>query len=231
METGMATDRGRCRERNEDSFGWKDNLFVLADGMGGHNAGEVASALVVEEVLRIDPKQEEFIPSLRVLLNQANQVLLDYADHHPECLGMGTTIALVKVETDRITVAHVGDSRVYLWRQTELIQLTRDHSVVEELVRGGGITEEEAQNHPQRNLLTKALGAPGEVEVEINEVSVGQGDRVLLCTDGLTSMLSKEEINQKLSMDLCAQEIADALVREANNRGGADNITVIVIKI
>ncbi|HHU52314.1 MAG TPA: Stp1/IreP family PP2C-type Ser/Thr phosphatase [Firmicutes bacterium] len=231
METGMATDRGRCRELNEDSFGWKDNLFVLADGMGGHNAGEVASALAVEEILRIDPNQDEFIPSLRLFLNQANQVLLDYAEQHPECRGMGTTIALVKVETDKITVAHVGDSRVYLWRQAELTQLTRDHSVVEELVRVGGLTEEEAQNHPHRNLLTKALGTQGEVGVEINEVAVDQGDRVLLCTDGLTSMLGKEEINQILSANLSAQEIADTLVTEANQRGGADNITVIVIKI
>lgn len=227
----MATDRGRCRELNEDSFGWKDNLFVLADGMGGHNAGEVASALAVEEILRIDPNQDEFIPSLRLFLNQANQVLLDYAEQHPECRGMGTTIALVKVETDKITVAHVGDSRVYLWRQAELTQLTRDHSVVEELVRVGGLTEEEAQNHPHRNLLTKALGTQGEVGVEINEVAVDQGDRVLLCTDGLTSMLGKEEINQILSANLSAQEIADTLVTEANQRGGADNITVIVIKI
>lgn len=231
METGMATDRGRCRELNEDSFGWKDNLFVLADGMGGHNAGEVASALAVEEILRIDPNQGEFIPSLRLFLNQANQVLLDYAEQHPECRGMGTTIALVKVETGKITVAHVGDSRVYLWRQAELTQLTRDHSVVEELVRVGGLTEEEAQNHPQRNLLTKALGTQGEVGVEINEVVVEQGDRVLLCTDGLTSMLGKDEINQILSADLSSQEIADTLVGEANQRGGADNITVIVIKI
>jgi|SRR5690554_1049049 len=231
MEIGMSTDRGQCREINEDSLGWKDNLLVLADGMGGHNAGEIASALVVERVLRLDTNEKEFIPALRSVLNQANQLLLDYAKRYPECQGMGTTIVLAKVDEEKITIAHVGDSRLYLWRKGELTQITRDHSVVEELIREGGITEEEARIHPQRNLLTKALGTPGDVEAEITEAPVTKGDRILLCSDGLTTMLEKQEINRVLSANVSVQEIADHLIQEANNCGGIDNITVMVVQI
>lgn len=231
MELGMATDVGRYREINEDSLGRKGNLVVVADGMGGHSAGEVASALAVEHILRLETEGEAFIDSLRRALNEANQALLDYAAANPDCSGMGTTIALVKVEGDKAIIAHVGDSRVYLWQQGELHRMTRDHSVVEELIRNGGITEEEAKTHPQRNLLTRALGTPGEVEIEISEIAVNKGDRILLCTDGLTSMLDHEEIKEVISRDNHPQIIAETLVHLANERGGLDNISVVVVAI
>ncbi len=231
MKVGMATHVGKVRETNEDSMGRKDTLLVLADGMGGCNAGEVASALVVERVLAIEAEGSEFIDILPISLNKANRALLDYASLHRECSGMGTTVAIVKVETDRIYVAHVGDSRVYWWHEGILTQLTTDHSLVEELVRGGGITKEQAKCHPQKNVLTRALGTPGEIKVECKEHPVTKGDRILLCTDGLTVMLDNEEIASILALDLSPQESAEYLVKTANDKGGIDNISVIIAQV
>ena len=135
----------KVRAVNEDSIGWKGTLLVLADGMGGHQAGEVASALVVEKMLALDTTGLDFKTALTSTLNLANQALLNYAMKHQECKGMGTTVVVVQVEADQIKVAHIGDSRAYLWRAGQCIQLTCDHSLVAELVRSGGITEEEAR--------------------------------------------------------------------------------------
>lgn len=228
MKVGMATHVGKVRAVNEDSIGWKGMLLVLADGMGGHQAGEVASALVVERVLALDTTGPDFKTALISTLNEANQALLAYAGAHQECLGMGTTVVVTKVEGDRLCVAHIGDSRAYLWRQGTCTQLTNDHSLVTELVRSGGITPEEAKNHPQRHILTRALGSPGPVEPEYQEIAVAADDRLLLCSDGLTAMLSDEEINAVLGMEASPQVIADALVAAANDRGGIDNISAIV---
>lgn len=228
MKVGMATHVGRVRTVNEDSIGRRGPLLVLADGMGGHQAGEVASALVVERVLALETNAVNFQAELTSALSVANQTLLAYAGEHQECLGMGTTVVVAKVEANRICVAHIGDSRAYLWHQEQLTQLTMDHSLVAELVQSGGITEEEAQNHPQRNVLTKALGASGPVEPEYREVPVTAGDRLLLCSDGLTIMLSDAEIATLLGVESSPQAVADCLVAEANGRGGIDNISVIV---
>ncbi len=228
MKVGMATHVGKVREINEDCIGRKGTLLVLADGMGGHQAGEVASALVVERVLALEAEGPDFKEALASVIQEANHVLLKYAGEHEECTGMGTTVAVVKVENGRICVAHVGDSRVYLWRQGVLTQLTEDHTLVAELVRNGGITEEQARNHPQRHILTRALGTPMEVKVEYAEYAIAPGDRVLLCSDGLTVMLSHEEIAALLSAELSPQEIAEQMVQTANEKGGIDNISVIV---
>src|SRR5690554_2730776 len=190
MEFRTASDVGKIRKINEDSLGYKKNFFVIADGMGGHYAGQ-----------------------------------------HPECHGMGTTVAVLKVEEKRAWVAHVGDSRVYMWRDGKLSRVTRDHSVVEELVSKGTITKEEAGYHPHKNVLTKALGVPGEVEAEISEIATVKGNRILMCTDGLTSMLSDDEIAGLISQKTSPQKIAELLVQEANNKGGHDNISVIVVFI
>ncbi|HBK68996.1 MAG TPA: Stp1/IreP family PP2C-type Ser/Thr phosphatase [Firmicutes bacterium] len=228
MRVGMATHVGKVREVNEDSIGRQGSLLVLADGMGGHNAGEVASALVVERVLALEAEGSDFKAELVSTLKDANHALLEYASAHQECSGMGTTVVAVKIETERICVAHVGDSRVYHWHKGLLIQLTTDHSLVGELVRSGGITEEQAKNHPQRHILTRALGTPGDIEIEYAEYPLAEGDRLLLCSDGLTVMLSHEEIFTILSLDHSPQEIADYLVKAANEKGGTDNISVIV---
>jgi protein phosphatase len=231
MKVGMVTHVGKVRETNEDSMGRKGTLLVLADGMGGCNAGEVASALVVERVLAIEAKGPEFMEVLPLSLNNANRALLDYASLHQECSGMGTTVAIVKVEIDRIYVAHVGDSRVYQWHEGILTQLTTDHSLVEELVRRGGITKEQAKDHPQKNVLTRALGTPGNIEVECTEHRINKGDLILLCTDGLTSMLDNDEIASILALGLSPQESAEALVQAANEKGGIDNISVIIAQV
>jgi len=229
MEIGTASDIGKSRKINEDSLGYRGNLFVIADGMGGHNAGEIASALAVEEVLRMSLCGTDFHRDLPRTINRANQAILDHARKYPECRGMGTTIAILQLEEGRARVAHVGDSRVYWWRRKKLSRVTRDHSVVEELLLHGGITREEADYHPQRNILTRALGIPGEIEVENTEFETGEGDRILMCTDGLTSMLTDDDIASLLMRDEPAQKIAELLVAEANKRGGHDNISVIVV--
>lgn len=231
MEIGAASDVGKIRRINEDSLGYKGNLFVIADGMGGHNAGEIASALAVEEILRRDAEGSDFAAALPGILNQANQVILAYAGQDPGYQGMGTTVAVLKVEENRAWVAHVGDSRVYLWRDGKLSRITRDYSMVEELVSKGTITREEAGHHPHRHVLTKALGVPGEVEAEITDITIAAGDRILMCTDGLTSMLTDEEIAVFLEQNASPQKIADLLVQEANRKGGHDNISVIVVFI
>lgn len=231
MEIGAASDVGKIRRINEDSLGYKKNLFVIADGMGGHNAGEIASALAVEEILRRDTAGSDFVAALPDILNQANQVILTYAGQHPKCQGMGTTVAVLKVEENCAWVAHVGDSRVYMWRDGKLSRITRDHSMVEELVSKGTITREEAGHHPHRNVLTKALGVPGEVEAEISGITTATGDRILMCTDGLTSMLTDDEIAGFIAQKTSPQKIADLLVQEANKKGGYDNISVIVVFI
>jgi len=228
LKVGMASHIGQVRAVNEDSIGWKGTLLVLADGMGGHQAGEVASALVVEKMLALDTTVPDFKTALTSTLNLANQALLNYANEHRECKGMGTTVVVVQVEADQIKVAHIGDSRAYLWRAGQCIQLTCDHSLVAELVRSGGITEEEAKNHPQRNVLTRALGTAGPVEPEYREFPVKAGDRLLLCSDGLTVMLSNTEIGEILGAGVTPQEVADRLVAVANDRGGIDNISAIV---
>lgn len=227
----MASDIGKSRKINEDSLGYRGNLFVIADGMGGHNAGEVASALAVEEVLRMSSRGADFCRELPRVLNQANQAILDHAGENPECRGMGTTIAVLQLEEGRARVAHVGDSRVYWWHREKLLRVTRDHSVVEELLLHGGITREEADYHPQRNILTRALGIPGEVQAESTEFETVEGDRILMCTDGLTSMLTDDDIASLLVRAEPAQKIAELLVAEANKRGGHDNISVIVVFI
>lgn len=231
MEVGIATSVGRHREVNEDSLGYNGDLFVIADGMGGHKAGEVASALVIDYLLAMKAEVGEFTSLLPQALNEANQIILDHAAKNPDCAGMGTTVVAMKVEEDKALIGHVGDSRAYLWKQGKLTQLTRDHSVIEELIQGGGITEDEARNHPHRNLLTRALGTPGEVESDLLEVKVEKGNRILLCTDGLTAMLDDQVIEEIMGLDLSPQTLATILVEKANDEGGIDNITVMVIFI
>ncbi|HHZ19312.1 MAG TPA: Stp1/IreP family PP2C-type Ser/Thr phosphatase [Firmicutes bacterium] len=230
MRVGMATHVGHVREKNEDSMGWRDGLFVVADGMGGHNAGEVASALAVEYILRIKGKSD-FRRALKRAVEQANRALLDMAGKDPNCSGMGTTLAVLYIKDDKAVIGHIGDSRVYQWRQGELRRLTRDHSLVEELVANGGITAEQARNHPQRNILTRALGTPNLPEIELVELPIEAGDRFLLCTDGLSGPLSDEEIAAVISEDKSPQELADSLVEQANGKGGPDNVTIIVVEI
>lgn len=223
------TDVGKVRDHNEDSV-WpeadgsaEETVIVgVADGMGGHAGGEVASATALETALTVGGD-----PSMRV--QAANLAVVDAAKLRPRLSGMGTTLTLAVLDVDATAeFAHVGDSRAYLFRQGELEQITTDHSYVGQLLAAGQITPEQAAEHPYRSVVTRAVGLDPSVEVDTYEVELQPGDRLLLCSDGLSDMLPDAEIAVSLE-DGTATEAADRLVAAANGAGGIDNITVIVI--
>lgn len=225
---GSLTDVGRVRAANEDALlaDEQRSLFVVADGMGGHNAGEVASATALEVLVsRVDAGT-----SLAEATSEANTTILTKASGDADLAGMGTTLTAVTIRDGRTAIfAHVGDSRAYLLRGGDLTQITEDHSVVEELVRDGRLTPEDAETHPHRSILTRALGVEDHVEVDAYEVDLLPGDRLMLCSDGLTSMVRDPVISAALRRERNSQRAAEALVDLANRAGGSDNITVIVI--
>jgi protein phosphatase len=230
MEVGAKTDTGKVREQNEDTFGYRETLFVIADGMGGHQAGEVASAIAVETVLATEIGADPVMDLQKAVLN-ANEAILEEMAKNVDFSGMGTTVAILLLNNDKAFVSHVGDSRIYQLIGENLLQLTDDHSFVAELIKNGTITEEEAKIHPQRNVLTRALGTQGHLEFEVNSFSIHPGDKFLLCSDGLTSIVDEKNIKEILMSKKEPQIIADQLVEKANNNGGTDNITVIVIEV
>lgn len=230
LVAGATTDVGRVREGNEDSFLVDDRLrlFAVADGMGGHRAGEVASATALE-ALRAAVASGRPIEGA---VEAANAAVHAKAADDPELDGMGTTlVAAVAFDDGLLLVGHVGDSRAYLVRSDELQQLTEDHSLVEELVRDGRLTPEQAVVHPQRSIITRALGIEPDVVVDTYPVELELGDRVLLCTDGLTTMVRPTDIARVLRRESDPQRAADALVDAANDAGGEDNVTAIVIAV
>ncbi|HBE80547.1 MAG TPA: Stp1/IreP family PP2C-type Ser/Thr phosphatase [Firmicutes bacterium] len=232
MNIGAKTDKGKTREQNEDAFGYRDTLFVVADGMGGHQAGEIASAIAVETVLATEIGADP-VASIQEAVLKANNAILDEMAKNENFMGMGTTIAILLLGNKQAYVSHMGDSRIYQMSAVNgnLRQLTDDHSFVAELIKNGSITEAEAKIHPQRNVLTRALGTPGKLEFEVNAFSVSPGDKFLLCSDGLTGMVDENTIKEILSSAARPQTIAEKLVGQANDNGGTDNITVIIIEI
>ncbi len=230
MEVGAKTDKGKVREQNEDTFGYRDTLFVIADGMGGHQAGEVASAIAVETVLAVEMDADPVV-SLRRAVLSANSAILEEMAKNESFSGMGTTVAILLLKTDQAFVSHLGDSRIYQLTEGNLVQLTDDHSFVAELIKNGSITEEEAKIHPQRNVLTRALGTEGHLEFEVNSFTTHSGDKFLICSDGLTGIVDEKIIKEILMSEKAPQIIADQLVEQANKDGGTDNISVIVIEV
>ncbi len=250
LSSGM-TDRGRRRLKNEDSIGVFDDLglYVVADGMGGHAAGEVASRTAIEAV-RAGVKAVQAVSGsgkdagrrLLEAVDFANKEVLKKALSDPLLKGMGTTIVAVLLEGDeggegggvrsRSTgLAHVGDSRIYLFRNGELERLTRDHSLVEDMVAEGRITPAQARIHPFRNVVTRALGTKEEVRADISRLVPEPGDMLLLCSDGLTGMLEDVKIAEILAVSAGSPFVcADALVKAANEAGGDDNVSVVVLK-
>jgi PPM family protein phosphatase len=230
-EQYAATDTGRQRRANEDALLSRSPLFVVADGMGGAQAGEVASQLAVEAFkggLDDSPAPEE---ALARLAQEANTRIHERAHSHSEQAGMGTTLTALYAGPQDVAIAHVGDSRAYCWRAGELIRLTEDHSLVDELMRQGRLTPEEAEEHPQRSVITRALGPELDVEVDTRSFRARAGDVYLLCSDGLTTMVSEDEIAALLREHSDLRGAGEALIAAANRAGGRDNITVVLLRI
>jgi protein phosphatase len=226
VTAAAATDIGRVREGNEDSYLTEEPLFAVADGMGGHRGGEVASQLAVETLERMFKEGSGDLPDQ---VQEANRVIFERSVLDRKVAGMGTTLTAALVEGDRVRLAHVGDSRAYLLRDGELRLLTEDHTLVHRMVSEGEISEEEAETHPQRSVLTRALGVDTVVDVDDDMLKVRPGDRLLLCTDGLTSMVPEDQIGEVLRTVRDPQEAAKRLVRMANEAGGVDNTTVVIL--
>jgi PPM family protein phosphatase len=231
VEQAGRTDVGRQRTANEDSLVVRPPLFAVADGMGGAKAGEVASAVAVEAVEDARESTEPAEAQLAGIVRDANRRIYDLAVADESRRGMGTTLTLAKVHGGEVSLAHVGDSRAYRLRDGELEQLTRDHSLVAELERSGQITAEAAEHHPQRSIITRALGPEPDVEVDTYTLAGREGDVFLICSDGLTSMISDEEVTAILRSAGSLDEAAGTLVRAANQSGGKDNITVILFRL
>jgi PPM family protein phosphatase len=234
------TNQGLERSRNEDSCfaasSGENALLVVADGMGGHRAGNVASNLVIKEAekawLKLEINSPEAGADIRKIIegfiHDANRLIIEEANQNPAQKGMGTTVTAALLCGRNLTVGHVGDSRAYLLDGENMKQITRDHSLPEHLMESGQITQEEARCHPQRHILTRALGISEKLTVDLFNEQVEQGSAVLLCTDGLTNMVRDEEILATVNLYSDPQQIVEALIEQANKCGGMDNITVVI---
>ncbi len=230
LRVGSRTDVGRVRPHNEDSLLVEPPVFVVADGVGGSEAGEIASNIAVRTMSERAPKIAD-TKALGEAVEIANQAILEAVERGEGRWGMGTTMTAAVIDGDRMAVAQVGDSRAYRMRAGHLEQLTHDHSLVAAMVESGQITEHEALAHPSRSIITRALGSDPEMFADLYEFEMLPGDRVLMCSDGLCGILYKEDIENILLDSPHPQKAADRLVEAANLAGGTDNITVIVIDI
>ena len=240
LQAVALTNQGLERSRNEDSCfaasSGENALLVVADGMGGHRAGNVASDLVIKEAEKVWLKLEKYSAKtgadirniIEDFIREANRLIIEEADQNPSQKGMGTTVTAALLCGQNLTVGHVGDSRAYLINAEKITPITRDHSLPEHLIESGQITEEEARCHPQRHILTRALGISAKLTVDVFEEQVEQGSAVLLCTDGLTNMVRDEEILATVNQYGDPQQTAEALIEQANKCGGFDNITVVI---
>jgi protein phosphatase len=230
-EQYAGTDTGRQRRANEDSHLARAPLFVVADGMGGAQAGEVASRIAVESFEGGLQATSEPEAALAQLTRDANARIHELSHSHAEQAGMGTTLTAVYVGEREVSIAHVGDSRAYRLRAGELLRLTEDHSLVDELLRQGRLTPEEALEHPQRSVITRALGPEGFVEVDTRSYSAQDGDVYLLCSDGLTTMVPEPRLAELLLAHESLRDAGEALIAAANEAGGRDNITVLLLRV
>ncbi len=240
MKSYSITDVGRVRSQNQDyvfasdtSVGRLANLFVVADGMGGHKAGDRASSSAVAVFVSSVKKSKDRNPVniMRKALEKANANVYKEANSSKALQGMGTTIVSATIDKDTLYVANIGDSRLYLVRGNEIRQITRDHSLVEEMIRAGGITREEGRFHPDRNVITRAVGVRENVEADFFDEIVEENDILLLCSDGLSNMVEDEEIKEIISNAPELESAANRLVKKANENGGRDNITVLLAKV
>lgn len=227
---GSRTDIGCLRDHNEDSLAVSPPLYVVADGMGGHAAGEVASEIAVDTIVAAAPARVD-AQGLADAVVEANREVMEASHDGRGREGMGCTVTAAMLEGERLVIAQVGDSRAYLLHKGQLQQVTRDHSLMTELIEAGEITPEEARVHPKRSVITRALGSDPLMQPDIYELNVEAGDRLLLCSDGLSTMLTDDRIADTLNRIGDAQRCASQLVNEAIEAGGYDNVTVIVVDI
>ncbi len=230
-ESYAGTDTGRQRRANEDSMLARSPLFVVADGMGGAQAGEVASRIAIETFQHGLDSSAEPEDAMVALARKANRRIHERSHANASQAGMGTTLTAAYVGEDEVSIAHVGDSRAYCMRDGVLLRLTEDHSLVDELLRQGQLTPEEAVEHPQRSVITRALGPEDDVEVDVRSIRGRAGDVFLLCSDGLTTMLSEEQVASVLRGHADLRDAGEALIAAANDAGGRDNITVLLLRL
>lgn len=239
MKSYSITDVGQKRTVNQDfvftsetPVGNLPNLFVVADGMGGHKAGDFASSYAVEVLLSTIREDENSNPVkiIRAAIENANTQLLREASDNETMSGMGTTMVLVTIVGHYAYVANVGDSRLYLVDENKISQITKDHSLVEEMVRMGEISRDDARNHPDKNIITRALGAGRDVDVDFFDIRLTPGDILLLCSDGLSNMVPDEDIRQVIRTSETLEETGRRLVSMANDNGGRDNIAVVLVE-
>jgi PPM family protein phosphatase len=241
MKAVFKTDPGRVRQHNEDNGGIFVNgdnyrLAIVADGMGGHRAGDVASKMTINllqkaweesQNIRTAEQAEEW---LKLKINEVNQQLFQHANSHTECEGMGTTIIAAICTDHFVTVAHIGDSRCFILNESGYKQLTEDHSLVNELVRTGQISREDAENHPRKNVILRALGTEQNVEMDLLTIIFEEGDILLICSDGLSNKVSEKEMIEILSNEETHDQRAESFIRLANHYGGEDNITLVIVE-
>jgi serine/threonine protein phosphatase PrpC len=236
LSTFAGTDVGRTRSGNEDSYLCGRTVFAVADGLGGHQGGEVASAAAVEPLAALDGREladpAEAAEALAGAIAEANSAILDQASGNPGLWGMGTTVTAAAVAGDHLQLAHVGDSRAYLLRDGSFDQVTTDHTVVGELVRRGRLTPAQAAVHPERSILTRAVGLDPRIPVDTPDpIDLRPGDQVLLCSDGLTEAVPDPQIAELLATNSDGHAACRALIDTANNAGGPDNITLVLIRV
>ena len=242
MTIGAKSDVGKSRENNEDNFYVSDDiqipLYIVADGMGGHKAGEIASSMAIEIIENNFSQKknnlsdkDEVIKSIKGSIEEANTKIYLKSIQNKDLKGMGTTITLAYILDDNIYLGHVGDSRAYLISDGNINQITEDHSFVNELVKSGSITKEEAKNHPKKNMITRAVGSSSIIEMDLIVKEYNENDILVLCSDGLTNMITDFEILETFKDKDSMQSASEKLVRLANGKGGLDNITVVAIKL
>lgn len=239
MDVKVITNVGRRRVSNQDYAEYFKNkhgeyLFVLCDGIGGHQAGDVASKKTTEFIGEAFLAQdvpftlEHFQSWIKEIIVRVNQYIIELASENSDLQGMGTTLVMASIIEDQIVIAHVGDSRAYVYQNKQLIRLTEDHSLVNALIQIGEITVEESLTHPQRNAVIQSIGVTDTVEAEISSMPVGEAEILMLCSDGLTNMLSEEALLELFESGRHEKGFAEHLVEEANDAGGRDNITIIL---
>ena len=240
MKTFYLTDAGKVRSHNEDSVIITKNtsgdyLMAVADGMGGHSAGEIASSIVVSHLSKCfnesfcNMEKSKAVNWIREMATEVNDLIFSYAAEHPESKGMGTTLVMALVTNDYVLIGNIGDSSGFVVKDGQMHKVTYDHTLVNLLLKAGELTEEEAKDHPKKNVLMKALGANNPIDIDIFDCDMDI-DSILLCSDGLTSMLDIEQIEKVLLSEIEIEDKVIKLIRKSNNRGGTDNISIAYLE-